>query len=141
MLKAKIKTHKLGAQYTQPHFFILNKGNNSGKPLPEYCSNCFVFLADDLNDKEFHFFIFQGLWQLKFFHPYITGSVIPFIRLDDLIDIVEETLNAVNTGERMFEDIQKVLLQIEESKSRLQTKLNYLMTIRKSIFYRYLKNK
>jgi predicted YcjX-like family ATPase len=141
MLKAKIKTHKLGTQYTQPHFFILNKGNNSGKPLPEYCSNCFVFLADDLNDKEFHFFIFQGLWELRFFQPYITGSVIPFIRLEDLITVVEETLNAVNTGERTFEDLQKTLSQIEEAKTRLQTKLNYLITIRKSIFYSYLKKK
>ncbi len=53
MLKSKIKTHKIGNKYQQERFFILSKGNNAGKPLPEYCANCFVFLADDVEEKEF----------------------------------------------------------------------------------------
>lgn len=141
MLKAKIKTHKLGTQYSQPHFFILNKGNNAGKPLPEYCANCYVFLADSIEDKEFHYFIFLGLWELQFFRPHLIGSVIPYIRLDDLITVVEESLNSVKTAERTYDDLQNALNQIEETKSRLQTKINYLITIRKSIFYSYLNKK
>lgn len=141
MLKSKIKCHKMGTQYTQPHFFILNKGNNSGKPLPEYCANCFVFLADDEEERGFYFFLLLGLWELKFFKPHLIGSVVEYIRMDDLIDIVEETLNAVNSGERKFDDVQKALAQIEVEKSRLQTKLNYLMTLRKSIFHSYLKKR
>jgi hypothetical protein len=44
MLNPKIKTHKLGVTYSQPHFFILNKGRNAGKPSPDWFSNSFVFL-------------------------------------------------------------------------------------------------
>ena len=141
MLKSKIKTHKMGSTYKQQHFFILNKGLNSGKPLPHYCANCFVFLADDENEKEFYFFLLLGLWELRFFRKHLLGSVIEYIRLGDLIDVVEETLNSVNTGNRSFSDIQNTLAQIEALQVNLQTQLTYLMQLRKSLFYKYLKSK
>jgi len=141
MLKSKIKTHKMGSTYKQHHFFILNKGLNSGKPLPHYCANCFVFLADDEGEKEFYFFLLLGLWELRFFRKHLLGSVIEYIRLGDLIDVVEETLNSVNTGNRSFSDIQNTLAQIESSKTNLQKQLDYLMQLRKALFYKYLKSK
>lgn len=139
MIKSKIKTHKSGKIYTQPHFFILNKGLNSGKPLPHYCSNCFVFLADDETEKEFFYFLLLGLWELRFFRKHLIGSVIDYIRLGDLIDVIEEVLNSVNSGNRSFSDVQKSLAQIEVLQSNLQTQLTYLMQLRKSLFYKYLK--
>ena len=138
MLKSKIKTHKMGMAYQQPHFFILNKGNNAGKPLPEYCANCFVFLADDDQDKDFHFYMFLGLWELKFFRPYLIGSVVEYIRIGDLVDLVEETINAVNTGERSFMDVQNALSQIEALKVNLKKQLSYLVQLRQALFSRYL---
>lgn len=138
MLKSKIKTHKSGTAYQQPHFFILNKGSNAGRPLPEHCPNCFVFLADDEEDKDFHFYMFLGMWELKLFRPHLTGSVVEYIRLGDLIDLAEETINAVNTGERSFMDVQPALAQIEALKANLQKQLSYLMQLRQAMFSRYL---
>ena len=141
MLKSKIKTHKSGKSYNQPHFFILNKGLNSGKPFKHYVCNSFVFLADDENEKEFFYFLLLGLWELRFFRKHLIGSVIDYIRLGDLIDVIEQTLNAVNTGNRSFSDVQNSLAQIEALKTNLQTQLDYLMQLRKSLFYKYLKSK
>lgn len=141
MLKNKIKTHKSGKTYNQPHFFILNKGLNSGKPFNHYVCNSFVFLADDENEKEFFYFLLLGLWELRFFCPHLKGTAIEFIRLGDVIDVIEETLNSVNTGERSFMDIKPVLAQIEFSKVVLQKQLTYLMELRKALFYKYLKHK
>jgi hypothetical protein len=138
MLKAKIKTHKLGTTYNQPHFFILNKGNNSGKPYPQHWSNCFVFLADDDQDKEFFYLLFLGLWELKFFKKHLIGSVIEYIRLGDLVDVVEETVNSVNAGERTFVDVAPALAQIESHTAQLQKQLSYLLQLRRSLFYKYL---
>src|SRR3954462_15468455 len=138
MLKSKIKTHKMGTAYQQPHFFILNKGNNAGKPLPEYCANCFVFLADDEEDKDFHFYMFLGLWELKIFRPHLIGSVVAYIRIVDLVDLAEEVINAVNTGERSFMDVQPALAQIEALKANLQKQLGYLVQLRQVLFSRYL---
>lgn len=124
--------------YQQPHFFILNKGNNTGKPLPEYCANCFVFLADDDQDKDFHFYMFLGLWELRIFRPHLIGSVVPYIRLGDLVDLAEEVINTVNTGERSFMDVQPALAQIDALRASLQKQLRYLMQLRQAMFSRYL---
>jgi len=140
MLKSKIKTHKSGKSYNQPHFFILNKGLNSGKPFNHYVCNSFVFLADNKEEKEFYYFLLLGLWELRFFRKHLKGSVIEYVRLGDVIDVIDETLNSVNSGNRSFSDVQNTLAQIEALQANLQTQLNYLMQLRKSLFYKYLKS-
>ncbi len=64
-------------------FFILNKGLNSGKPLEKPCPNCFVITVKNDEEKEFLFWLCWGLWQSKKFYYLHTGSVIPFIRLNE----------------------------------------------------------
>ena len=139
MLKSKIKTHKSGKNYNQPHFFILNKGLNSGKPFRHYVCNSFVFLADDKNERDFYYFMLQGIWELRLLRPYLKGSVIEFVRLGDVIDVIEETLNSVNTGNRSFADVQNTLAQIEAHQNNLQQQLSHLMQLRKALFYKFLK--
>ncbi|MCC6182602.1 MAG: hypothetical protein IT237_12290 [Bacteroidia bacterium] len=141
MLKSKIKTHKSGTMYHQPHFFILNKGLNSGKPFRHYVCNSFVFLADDEQERDFYYFMLLGLWELRFFRPHLKGSVIEYVRLGDVIDVLEETLNSVNTGNRSFSDVQAALAQIEALQTNLQAQLNHLMHLRKSLFYKYFRGK
>ncbi len=83
MLKPKIKCHIIGKRYQQPHFFILSRGKNSGKPLTEYCANCFVFIAENEDEKWHYFNLCYALWQCKYFHRLLVGSVIEFIRIDE----------------------------------------------------------
>jgi hypothetical protein len=141
MLKSKIKTHKSGKMYHQQHFFILNKGLNSGKPFNHYVCNSFVFLADNKEEKEFYYFLLLGLWELRLFRKHLKGSVIEYIRLGDVIDVIEETLNSVNTGNRSFSDVQNTLAQIENLQTNLNQQLDYLMQLRKALFYKYLRTK
>ena len=61
------------------------------------------------------------------------------MRLGDVIDVIDETLNSVNSGNRSFSDVQNALAQIEALQANLQTQLDYLMQLRKSLFYKYLK--
>ncbi len=139
MLKSKIKTHKIGTTYHQPHFFILNKGQNSGKPCEQHWSNCFVFLADDDQEKDFYYFLFLGLWELNFFHKYLIGSVVDYIRLGDLVDVIEEAVNSINTGERNFMDVAPAIAQIEAHSAKLKKQIDYLLQLRKTLFSSYLK--
>ena len=118
MIKSKIKTHKQGKMYNQPHFFILNKGLNSGKPFKHYVCN----------------------WELRLFRPYLKGTAVEFVRLGDVLDVINETVNSINTGNRVFADVQKSLTQIEVLQSNLNLQLSYLMQLRKSLFHKYLKN-
>lgn len=139
MLKNKIKTHKVGAEYKCPHFFILNKGKNSGKPCRESWANCFVFLSDDENENDFYFFLILGLWELHIFKPYLSGSVVNFIHRGDLCDMIEEAVNSVNSGDRSFMEVSITLQQIEHNKANLQKQIGYLMQLRKALLSKYLR--
>ena len=83
MLNFIIKTHRVGTIYTKPHLFVLNKGMNSGKPQKAPFTNSFVIIFQNEEDCESVFFIAYSLWQTKFWHPFLVGSVIPFLRLND----------------------------------------------------------
>ncbi len=139
MLKSKIKTHKIGNKYQQERFFILSKGNNAGKPLPEYCANCFVFLADDVEEKEFYLFLFYGLWQGGLFKPFITGSVIPFIRIDDLIKVVEEASKKVSLRPKDYADSVQLMKELEKHNTILLKQIELIKQARKALMYKVLK--
>ena len=83
MLNFIIKTPRVGTIYTKSHLFVLNKGMNSGKPQKEPFTNSFVIIFQNEEDCENLFFIAYSLWQTKFWHQYLVGSVIPFLRLPD----------------------------------------------------------
>lgn len=139
MLKHKIKTHKMGSTYAAPHFFLLNKGEQSGKPAEMYWSNCFVFLAETNEEKEFYFFVFLGLWELGFFKRALIGSVVPYIRIGDLTDIAEEAVNNINTGERQWSDIKGTISQLEQKKTVLLQQIDYIIKIRKVMLHNFVK--
>src|SRR5690606_41276242 len=80
MAKFIFKTHKKGNVYKSKHFFILNKGLNSGKPLNEPCANCFVIIFSNSEDKDSHYWTVFSLWKSKFWHPFLVCSVISFLR-------------------------------------------------------------
>ena len=90
MFSFKLKTHNLNATYSEPHFFILNKGNHSGKPMNDPCPNCFVCICSSEEEKEMLYWLVMGLCQGRVFEQYLCGSVIPFVRIND----VKKALNS-----------------------------------------------
>jgi len=79
-----LKSYSQKSEIKKPHFFILNKGNNSGKPLSAPCPNCFVIQFQNETEKEQVYWLMYSLWQSKAFYPFLRGSVIPFVVLRDV---------------------------------------------------------
>ena len=79
----ELKTHQVGKAYSNPHFFILNKGLNSGKPLLKSCANCFVVTTTTEEVKHTLFNLSMMLQIGGFYAYHLKGSVIPFISIDD----------------------------------------------------------
>jgi len=52
MQNFQIKTRQPGRTYHKPHFFILNKGLNSGKPFTAPVRNSFVVSTETNEQKE-----------------------------------------------------------------------------------------
>ena len=90
-------------EISKPHFFILNKGNNSGKPLVSPCPNCFVIQFSNENEKEQVYWLLFCLWQSNGFYQYLRGSVIPFIVLWDIKSCIQENLDKATINPAQFQ--------------------------------------
>lgn len=139
MQRLQISTHSAGKTYRQPHFFILNKGLNSGKLLKQSCPNCFVLLADDEKQMDFYYWLFYGLWRAKSFHPIHKGSVIIFVTLNDLKSIIYEASAKAKEDGLMFEQSIAKLKKLEELENLYLNNLKLINEAKRIVFYRYNK--
>jgi hypothetical protein len=90
MKQFTLKTYRSSAEVGLNTFYILNKGMNSGRPHPKPFVNSFAFIADNPDEMEMFYWITFAAWQAKLFHPYIKGSVIPFVTILDVKDVIIE---------------------------------------------------
>ena len=123
MQNFEIKTHLVGRAYSKPHFFILNKGLNSGKPLDQPCPNCFVITAQSSASQESLFYLCLSLKIGKYFGYYLKGSVIPFICISDARSVIETALQNNQQGkwEKKIEKLKKITAFEDNLKLQLET--------------------
>lgn len=132
-----IKSHKTNKSYSKPHFFILCKGMNSGKPLKTPCSNCFVIQFESETDRNEAYFIAKCLWMSRFWHQYLVGSVIPFIRIGDFKKVFSSKANEMNK-DKLGKVIQ-VFNLLENQEVQLVNQLGKINELKKGLFIAYTK--
>jgi hypothetical protein len=121
MSNLKIKTYN-GGEYGSHTFFILSRGNNSGKPLNEPCRNCFICVCKSAEEKEKAYWLFYALWHSKECEQLLVGSVIPFIRKNDLIGLLNRFWNTVSS----LEETRKMVKQLNTVQEQEQNFIKML---------------
>ncbi|MBN7816864.1 hypothetical protein J0A69_15560 [Algoriphagus sp. YJ13C] len=139
MKSFRIKTHRLESSYQQPHFFILNKGLNSGKPLNNACPNCFVCLTECDEHREFLYWLCFGLWKSKSFHYLLKGSVIPFVTIDESRKLIRESSTKASCKSQAFEKAIQALQLLDTNEQKIKVTLKMIDTARQAIFYDLMK--
>ena len=132
-----IRSHSLNAIYSKPHFFILCKGNNSGKPLKTPCPNCFVIQFESETDREEAFYIALSLWKAKFWHQFLIGSVIPFIRINDFKANFLNRLNLILTNPEKHQKNIAALNLLDQKQAEFEHKLKLINDFQKVILSYY----
>ncbi|AEH02713.1 hypothetical protein Lacal_2875 [Lacinutrix sp. 5H-3-7-4] len=126
----EMKTHKIGKTYSNPHFFILNKGLNSGKPLSNPCPNCFVVITKTETDKNTLFHLSMMLQIGGFYAYYLRGSVIPFISVDDCRNTLKKGLKTtLNQNDQMQKHIKAVEV-ISKKEKELQNVIDKMAVLK-----------
>lgn len=139
MTTFQMKTYKTNFKTEKPHFFMLSKGNNSGKPMNSPCPNCFVVITATVEARQFYFWLSYGLWQAHAFRSLLTGSVIPFIRIREAKDLLSDS------AEKALKDRQKcmkalAMLQDFDKKSEiLEKQVKLVKDIKRAIMPQVLK--
>ena len=128
MSNFEIKTHSVGRTYNTPHFFILNKGLNSGKPMDQPCPNCFVITTNSEKTRESLFYLCLSLKIGRYFGYYLKGSVIPFICISDAKKVINEALQ--NNQEQQWQLKVEKLKKINAFEANLQQQLSTIKQLK-----------
>ncbi|WP_396150864.1 DUF6943 family protein [Flavobacterium sp.] len=138
MINFKLKHHRTGETYSNPHFFILSKGMNTGKPLNEPCPNCFVITLYCSEDCEHMKAIISSLWRIKFWHQFLIGSVIPYIRIHDFCkNLMLKSNEMMQDFEQHKKDVATLKL-LEQKEKQFHENLNLINDLRRVILFRYV---
>ena len=134
-----IKTHQKGTVYTSKSIFILNKGMNSGKPQKEPFTNSFVILFQNDEDAEIVYWLVYSLWKSHFWHQFLIGSVIPFLRITDF----KKSFNSKTTEMLQEHELHKkqilALRLLEQKEDQLQKNRVLINEMRRIIVLGYSK--
>ena len=136
-----VKSATAKIEISKPHFFVLCKGLNSGKPIAEKCPNSFIILAETEEFKETLYWITFALWRTKAFHPFLMGSVIPFIRIGIYKQLIFEKLEIVKTNPIKFAETIKQLSFIEMKEKQLKENLKLIQDLKRAYIYSYFNKK
>lgn len=134
----EIKTHQIGRTYSNPHFFILNKGLNSGKPLSLPCPNCFVILIKTEKEKNTLYHLSMMLQIGGFYAYYLKGSVIPFISINDCKNTLLKGFESSKSSE--FNKHIKAVSIISKKEKELQNVIEKMTLLKKSYIENLFKN-
>ena len=132
-----IKTHQPRAHYAKPHFFVLSKGLNSGKPQNEPFTNSFVLVFQTEEQKENVYWIAMSLWKTNFWHPHLKGSVIPFLTFYDFKkEFNPKATRLMREHEQHIKHIQALKL-LQEQENHHNKNLHLISELRFAIMQRY----
>jgi hypothetical protein len=115
----RLKTNGKNGSYSQPHFFVLSKGDNAGRPMIAPCPNCFVLILDNDLERNRAYWICYCLWQSKQFSPFLVGSVIPFLRIREASKLLSETILRCERNRQAFSNYAGELEKIQSIERKL----------------------
>jgi hypothetical protein len=132
-----VKSATAKEETRKPHFFVLNKGMNSGKPLLQPCPNCFKIEAENEELKETLYWVSFALWKAKAFHPYLIGSVIPFIRIGDYKQAICEKMKVVEANKTEFFSAVEKLKFIDIKENQIKEHLRLIQELKRAYVLSY----
>ena len=134
----EIKTHQIGRTYSNPHFFILNKGLKSGKTLTLPCPNCFVIITKTEKEKNTLYHLSMMLQIGGYYAYYLKGSVIPFISINDCKNTLLKSFESSKNSE--FNKHIKAVSIISKKEKELQYVIEKMALLKKSYIESLFKN-
>ena len=134
-----IKTHRKESVCRDNQIYILSKGLNSGKPQKTAFTNSFVVTFSSKEEAETIYWLIYSLWKANFWHQYLCGSVIPFLRIHEFKkNFIPKLNNMLENMEQHHKQV-KALQIIEIKEKQFQESLVLMDQMRRTILAHYFK--
>ena len=132
-----IKTHRKETVDQENHIYILNKGLNSGKPQKKPFTNSFVIVFSSKEEAEAIYWLIYSLWKANFWHQYLCGSVIPFLRIHEFKKNFIPKLNDMLSNMEQHQKQVEALRIIEIKEKQFKESLVLMEQMRRTILAHY----
>lgn len=139
MSNPKIYTFNPKNKTTQFEFYILCKGLNSGKPLEKPCPNSFVISCSTQVQKDFYYTLIFGMFKSNQFYHLHTGSVIPFIRINEFKNEVFKHKESVFEVQDKFTKTVEQIKLLEEKEKQFKQNLLLLADLKRALLHQYFR--
>jgi hypothetical protein len=136
-----VKSASIKEEIRKPHFYVLNKGMNSGKPLLLPCPNCFKIESENEDFRDTLYWVTFALWRTNAFHPYLIGSVIPYIRINDFRRLLNEELKIVDANPKGFKEVINQLKFIELKENQFLENLKRIQKLKRAYIFKYFNSR
>lgn len=136
MLTLKIKCYSKSQTLPQHHFFVLSKGNNSGRPSHTACPNCFIVSAATLEETEQLYWLTYAMWKGRAFHQYLRGSVIPFISIHEYRKLI--TQKQSKTAGTNLPPLIAALQALDKKEAAAREQIKLTQQLRVMLFQKHL---
>lgn len=110
---------------------------NSGKPQKEPFTNSFVISCSNETDAETIYWLAYSLWKSNFWHQFLIGSVIPFLRINDFKKDFEFKVTEMMQEHELHQKQVQALRLLEQKEDQLHKNINLINEMRRAILSRY----
>ena len=132
-----VRCYHEGAVIPPYSFFILCKGCNAGKPSFKPWTNSFIVVCSNQQNLDFYFWLFYGLHQSGKFKTRHRGSVIPFINLNDVRDIIREVAPLIYPDWSRYQEILSSLDKLNKLKATLAEQIVTTDKLQRCLLQKY----
>ncbi|MFK7001505.1 hypothetical protein V3470_10470 [Flavobacterium oreochromis] len=112
---------------------------NSGKPQKEPFTNSYVIIFSNQEDLENVYWLALAMCKSKFWHPFLVGSVIPFLRIEDFKKHFSDKVNEMILDFENHQKDIKALRLLQEKEEQFHQNINLINNLRRVIIHRYCK--
>lgn len=118
-------------------FFILSKGEDAGKPGLMPWQNSFSVLCNNQESFDFYFWLTYGLFKANHFKPRQRGSVIQYVNLNDIKEVLKEATPAILEHWMKFQKILNAIELLEKTKTTLGQQLVSTQNLQECLIQRF----
>ena len=118
-------------------FFVLCKGANAGKPVLTAWPDSFAVICSNKEYFDFYFWLMYALFQSGKFKIRLRGSVIPFININDVRDLLRDVAPAIHDDWSRFRELITALDNLSKLKSTLVQQIKASENLQKYLLHNF----
>ncbi len=107
--------------------------------MEQPCPNCFVCECETEEEKELLYWLIFGLWQGKIFHQKLLGSVIPYIRLNCLKEVIQLGIKKYQANPEKAKKSISTIHQLENQRQTILKQFHLMQQLKLVLIKEILK--